>query len=263
MRRLAFMVLLLATAAPVTAQPLPPRTAEPPQVRETEFLSRFDFQVGMEHLFSEDPRFVWDANFGGELDFVDYGGGRATFTAVYETILGNEFRAFDPNQSNYLLEASLSARTRAGEISGVFHHVSRHLSDRPKRHPVDWNMLGGRIRRSVIDGRKQLHMRADLRGAIQKSFVDYRWELEGDVRAQVGVAPRASVTAGGGLRMIGVDGSRARGTQYGVRGEGGIRLEGSRAVVELFAAAERRIDPYQLEFSTASWLTLGFRLASR
>jgi hypothetical protein len=260
---LVFIVLALAAAAPALAQNRPPQTAQPPQARETQFLSRFDFQVGMEHLFSEDPRFVWDANFGGEIDFVDYGRGRATFTAVYQTILGSEFRAFDPNQGNYMLEASLSARTREAEIAGVFHHISRHLSDRPKRHPVDWNMIGGRIRRSVIDGRNELHTRVDVRGAIQKSFVDYRWELDGEVRGQVGVAPRAAVTAGGGLLVVGVDGSRARGAQYGWRGEGGIRLEGPRAAVELFAAAERRIDPYQLEFSTATWLTLGFRLASR
>ena len=66
----------------------------------------------MEHLFSEDPRFVWDANFGGELDMVDYGRGRATFVANYQTILGSEFRAFDPNQGNYILEGSTSVARR-------------------------------------------------------------------------------------------------------------------------------------------------------
>ena len=59
---------------------------------------------------SDDPRFVWDTNFGGELDFVDYGLGRTTFAANYEAVLGEEFRRFDPNQGNYLLDLSTSAR---------------------------------------------------------------------------------------------------------------------------------------------------------
>jgi hypothetical protein len=33
--------------------------------------------------------------------------------------------------------------------------------------------------------------------------------------------------------------------------------------VDLFVATERRIDPYQLEFSTATWVTTGFRISSR
>ncbi len=42
--------------------------------------------------------FVWDTNFGGELDVIDYRTGRATFVANYQAILGDEFRHFDPNQ---------------------------------------------------------------------------------------------------------------------------------------------------------------------
>jgi hypothetical protein len=62
---------------------------------------------------------------------------------------------------------------------------------------------------------------------------------------------------------VGVDGSRDRGTQHGFRAEGGVRLKGRGALLELFVAAERRIDPYQLEFSTATWMTTGFRISSR
>ena len=65
------------------------------------------------------------------------------------------------------------------------------------------------------------------------------------------------------MRVLGTDGSRARGTQTGFRGEGGVRLTGTAGAVELFAAFERRVDPYQLQFSTASWLITGFRLVSR
>ena len=240
--------------SPALAQGSPPTSVA--------FFSRFDFHVSMEHLVSEEPRFVWDAHFGGELDMIDYGAGRATFVANYETILGSEFRAFDPNQGNYILEGSISRRTGAVEAAGVFHHVSRHLSDRPKRFPVDWNMVGGRIGGSTARGRTALRGRVDARGVIQSSYVDYRWEVESDAAARVTLRPRIALVTSGAVRVLGVDGSRDRGTQYGYRGEGGVRLDGRGAALELFVAAERRIDPYQLEFSTATWMTLGFRISS-
>jgi hypothetical protein len=162
-----------------------------------------------------------------------------------------------------MLEGSGSVRLGATELAGVFHHVSRHLSDRPKRFPVDWNMIGGRVLRSIDRGRTQLRTRADLRTVIQHTYVDYEWELDSEAAARVRVRPRVAIVALGQLRVLGVDGSRGRDTQYGVRGEGGVRLDGSAAALELFVAAERRIDPYQLEFSTTSWLSAGFRLTTR
>jgi hypothetical protein len=80
--------------------------------------------------------------------------------------------------------------------------------------------------------------------------------------ARFAVHPRVALASSGGLRVVGVDGSRDRGTQYGFRGEGGVRIDGRGAGLELFAAVERRLDPYQLEFSTVTWLTLGFRIFS-
>jgi hypothetical protein len=65
------------------------------------------------------------------------------------------------------------------------------------------------------------------------------------------------------VRALGVDGSQDRGTQGGFRAEGGLRFQGGAAAVELFLAAERRIDPYPLEFSTITWASAGFRLLSR
>jgi hypothetical protein len=255
------VVIALAVAA-VSAAPAHGQTAPPsPPPPDVEFFSRFDFRVSMEHLFSEDPRFVWDAHFGGELDMIDYGSGRATFVANYETVMGSEFRAFDPNQGNYMLEGSISARIDGLEAAGVFHHVSRHLSDRPKRFPVDWNMIGGRIAGTVTRGRTALRGRVDARGVIQKTYVDYKWELESNVAARVALQPRVALVSSGRFRVLGVDGSLDRGTQYGYRGEGGVRVDGRGAALELFIAAERRIDPYQLEFSTATWMTMGFRIS--
>ena len=254
---LVTLALAVAGAVPARAQDAPP--AAPSGV---EFLSRFDFHVSLEHLVSKERRYAWDANFGGELDMIDYGLGRATFVANYQTILGDEFREFDPNQGNYILEGSASARLGPFEAAGVFHHVSRHLSDRPKRFPVDWNMIGGRVSGSMTRGRTALRGRVDLRGVVQNTYVDYRWEAESEVAARVTLRPRVALVSSGGIRVVGVDGSRERGTQYGYRGEGGVRLEGRGAALELFIAGERRIDPFQLEFSTVTWLTAGFRISS-
>ncbi|MGH9258100.1 MAG: hypothetical protein ACRD3C_26360 [Vicinamibacterales bacterium] len=263
MIRSGVIALTIALAATGSAAAQTASSDAAPQPGGPEFLSRFAFQVGMERLFSEDPRFEWDAHWGGELDLVDYRRGALTFVAAYQTILGDQFREFDPNQGDYTLGGSASARVGAVEVAAVFHHVSRHLSDRPKRVPVDWNMMGGRLRAGLVRGRTELQGRVDVRRVVEKSFVDYQWEADGGARAQVRLTPRMALVARGAFRVVGVDDSRGRGDQFGWRSDGAIRLDGTAAALELFVAAERRIDPYQLEFSTATWVTSGFRLLSR
>jgi hypothetical protein len=73
---------------------------------------------------------------------------------------------------------------------------------------------------------------------------------------------RYALVGAGGVRVLGVDGTRDRGTQAGGRAEAGLRLSGRAASAELFAGIERRIDPYALEFSTATWFLAGLRLTS-
>lgn len=229
-----------------------------------EFVPRTEFYMSAEYLGSDDhERFQWDANFGGAIDFVDYGRGRATFVANYQVVMGNEFKEFDPNQGNYILEGATSLRAGGVEAALVFHHLSRHLSDRPKRQPVDWNMVGGRVQRAFATGAWRGDARVDLRGVVQRSLVDYRWEAVGGMRSVYTVRPRVGVIADVDVRVLGVDGSQNRGTQAGFRAEGGVRFDGRAGAVELFVAGERRIDPYPLEFGTATWLTAGFRLLSR
>jgi hypothetical protein len=249
---LAVLVMSFAAAAPAAAQ------------QPIEFLPRFDFHLTAEHLSHDSPRFVWEANFGGDIDIIGYGrGGRATFEANYQTILGEELKKFDPNQGNYILAGSASIAARGVEIAGVFYHQSRHLGDRFNRTYVDWNMLGGRVSGGGTLRGVTLDARADLRGTLRKAFVDYNWELDSRLVARRPVAPHVLAFGTGAWRVLGTDGSRFRGTQNGFRGEGGVRLEGTNAVMEFFVAAERRIDPYPTETSTASWVSVGFRLLSR
>ena len=254
---LVVVATLLACAGSVAAQsPAPPASPE--------FLSRSAFAMSAEQFHAiADERFKFDANFGGELDVVDFVHGRLTFFANYQVTMGEEFRRFDPNQGNYILEGALSARLPGVELAGVFYHQSRHLSDRPKEFAIDWNMIGARAMRSFDAGRTRVAARADIRGVIQHSYVDYRWEFDGRVRVDRRLHPRVGLLASGGLRHLGVDGTRQRGGQTGFRAEGGVRFEGRGAAVELYLAAERRIDPYPLDFSSATWAAAGFRLMSR
>jgi hypothetical protein len=219
--------------------------------------------MAAQHLSGDDPRYVWDADFGGELDVLDYGAGRFTFEANYQVVLGEEIRSFDPNQGNYILAGLGSLRAGATEVAGELYHQSRHLADRPKEDAVDWNMLGGRIRRTFSLDPAVIDARADLRGVFMKTSVDYSWELDAAVRSDVKLHPGVGVLASLGIRYLGVDGSRDRGNQTGYKVEGGVRFEGAAGAIEIFIAGERRIDPFPLEFGTADWVTAGFRLLSR
>ena len=260
-RMCVLTIVLLGWTTATSAQPAP---SAPPRSPSVSFFTRGDFYLSAAHLGgSDDQRFRWDTNFGGELDLVDYTRGRLIFAANYEAVLGEELQKFDPIQGNYRIETALTARLKQVEVGAVFHHTSRHLGDRAKTQAVDWNMVGGRIDRSFLVDGTFLEAHADLRWTIQQSFVDYTWELDTLVRADRLLRPWVGVFAAGGVRHLGVDGTRNRGGQTGYVGQGGIRLEGSGAAVELFAGVERRIDPYPLEFSTATWMTAGFRFLSR
>lgn len=250
---------VLVCTMPALAQSTAPQDPAP---RRVEFMPRTLFHMTAEHLSGDDPRYVWDANFGGELDVVDYGYGRFTFEGNYQLVLGEEIRAFDPNQGNYILAGVTSVRVGATEIAGELYHQSRHLADRPKMDAVAWNMLGARVRRGFTRGAARIDTRASLRGVFMKAFVDYSWELDAGVRSDVQMRPGVGLIVSGDVRYLGVDGTQSRGNQAGYRVEGGVRLGGRGGAVELFVAAERRIDPYPIERGTADWVTAGFRLLS-
>jgi hypothetical protein len=149
------------------------------------------------------------------------------------------------------------------ELAGVFYHQSRHLSDRANRVAVAWNMMGGRALKAFTVGRTHVDARVDLRGVVQKSFVDYDWELDSAVRSDVHIRPAVGALFAFDVRRLGVDGSQNRGDQTGYRAEAGVRVEGRAAAMEFFLAIERRVDPYPLDFSVVRWTTVGFRLLSR
>ena len=247
-RLVCLALVMLAAAAPAPAQ---------------DFFPRFDYRFDGKYVVSDDRRFNWIFNFGGDIDIVRAGRARAIFIANYEAIAGEEFRRFDVNQGNYLLEGALLFRAGRLEVGPVWHHVSRHLSDRSKRFPLDWNMLALRVREEARSGRLGWQWQADGRVTVTNAFVDYNWDAEGRGDLVYSVSPRWSVTGMATLRVVGTDDSRERGTLTGGGLEIGVRFDGPAAAAQLFIGAERRVDPYPLEFSTASWFLAGLRLMSR
>jgi hypothetical protein len=232
-------------------------------VQAQELFPRFDFHLDGQYVVSSDPRFNWMFDFGGDVDIVRGDFGRAMFIANYEAGAGEEFRRFDVNQGNYLLEGALLFKVGGLEVGPVWHHVSRHLSDRPKRFPIDWNQITLRVQDASAGGEWETAWHADLRATVTNAFVDYKWEAEAGGNAAYRVSPRVRATAAATGRFVGVDDTRGRGSQFEGRLEAGLRLEGRAAAAELFAGVERRLDPYPVEFSTASWFLVGFRLKSR
>jgi hypothetical protein len=259
----AACLALVCAAGAAAQQPPQPVVFQAPA--GAEILSRYDFHLTASALASNDPKFSWDTHFGGSLDLVDYVVGRAAILADYEAVVGNEYRLFDPNQGNYVLEASSSARIGSStEIVGVFHHVSRHLSDRPKVFAIAWNVLGGRMLHQVVI--RGVTIDIDLEGGkvVQHAYVDYKWI--GELRAQVArpLNQRVGIYGRGDAQWFGMTGEVAdRGSQAGGELEAGLRVNGRAATLELYVGVERRVDAYPLDRQPRNWALAGFRLLSR
>jgi hypothetical protein len=202
-------------------------------------------------------------NYGGDIDLFGYRATRLTFVANYQAILGDQMWEFDPNQGNYIVAGSWTTTFAGIEAGPTFYHQSRHLSDRPKDYPVDWNMLGGRVTKHISEGAGTVDLRVDLRRTIVVTTVDYEWELNAGGQGQYRLHPHLALVGGGFYRRMTVDGTRDRGTQNGGRVDGGVRIDGTRGAVEFFLAVERRIDPYPTEFGTVRWTSVGMRFLSR
>ena len=264
---LAACLAFIVTAGAAAQQPIVGPVPSAP-----EFLSRYDFHLTAAALLTSpigpqgitDERFSWDTHFGGSFDLVDYVGGRAGVLVDFQAVLGSEYRPFDPNQGNYTLETFASARSGSTEIVGMFHHVSRHLSDRPKRMAIAWNELGGRLLHRATLGATTVDV--DLEGgrAVQHSFVDYTWLGELNLLVRRPLGDHVGVFGHGSGQLFAVDEAVAhRGTQAGGLIEAGVRLNGRAGAIELFAGYEKRVDADPIDRLPQHWGLAGFRLLSR
>jgi hypothetical protein len=230
-----------------------------------EFMSRYDFHITIAKLSSADRRFDWNGRVGGDIDLVDYVKGRTSLFAEYEVVMGNELRSFDTNQGNYTFDGSTSWRLGGTEIAGVFHHLSRHLSDRAKTEAVAINSLEGRAQRHFRRGSTSFDVRGGLGKVIQHAFLDYDWRAYGDLTARHSITPVLGWYGRAWLESFGTDPATAGRTKPQTSGrlETGLRVTGSKGAVDFFGGWEHVADAYPLERTGKNWAFIGFRLASR
>ncbi len=260
----AALLTILAVSASARAQDTTPSVVEAPA--SADFLTHYDFHLSAAAVNSGLPAFSWETHFGGMLDVFDYVVGRTSIVADYEAVLGDEYRPFDPNQGNYILEASTSGRISASgtEIAGVFHHESRHLSDRPKRFAVAWNIAGGRVLQRLSVEKATIDIVATAGKIVQNSYVDYTWTGELDILVRRPLTSRYGVFAHAWGNGFLVDRTvYGRGTQTGGLVEVGLRINGRAGALELFAGAEQRLDADPIDLQTRRWALAGFRLVSK
>jgi hypothetical protein len=258
-RQAAFIAsIALLVAAEVRAQaPLenPPTSAA--------FMSRYDFHLSAAALGTDDARFSWDTHWGGDFDFIDYVNGRLSFFADYQAMLGEEFRPFDPIQGNYTLAVSGSVRLGPTELAGVLHHVSRHLSDRPKPESIAWNALLARVLRQVTFDGGSLSLRAEGGPVVERAFIDYTWLASAEIVGRQSFGPVISAYGRALGEAYKVDPDVAgRERQLGGRLEGGVRFSGPGGAMDLFAGYERVVDAYQFDRRARRWFFAGFRLVN-
>jgi hypothetical protein len=228
------------------------------------FLPRFEWSMSAAGLVNPDPRFDWDTHWAGDFDLFSVPKGRVTFLADYQALLGSDFRAFDPYQSNYLLEASGSFFIGKTELAGVLSHISRHLGDRPKRLAVAENSLGPRLMRRFGRGTHSFDARIDIRKVIARAYDDYTWIEQLDLVARKSISPRTTLYGRGFGQLIQVDPDIAgRATQKGGRVEAGVTIRGGMGALELFVGGEQMIDADVLDRLPRRWAFAGFRLVTK
>lgn len=263
-RRAALAAGLSLALAPAAFAQLPHPLDDAPAAAD--FMPRIDWKMSAAFLDHPDSRFTWDTHWAGDFDLFSYPKGRVSFLADYQALLGEGFRAFDPYQSNYLLEASGSVFVGRTEVAGVLSHISRHLGDRPKRIAVAENSLGPRFMRRLgtTASQSSLDVRVDVRKVIAKAYDDYNWIEEVELVARRRVSPYAGMFLRGYGQLIQVDTTVAgRGQQRGGRVEGGVRLRGKSqagGAMELFGGGEQMIDADVLDRLPRRWAYVGFRL---
>ncbi len=266
--KLIIAIAMLAWAAQASAQtaPLP----APFVGGANGFLTRADWLLSVAPMASGDPVFAWSVNQRFDVDLARYPRGRVNLFFNNEVVMGRERREFDFNHGNVMFETSALARIAGVDAAIVFHHMSRHLIDRPVERVVAWHTVAGRVERTFAVGRSTVTPTAEFQHVVQHTFVDYKWSTQFTIRADRPFDNGARVFATGSGGQVGVD--RAvlndagvplnRDRQTGGRVEGGVHLPGQKAALELFAAYERRIDGYPLARVPSSWFEAGFRLAS-
>lgn len=204
----------------------------------------------------------WDSWIGGGASLVRVDAATAYLTADLETVLGNTRRTFDATQANYHLEVGGWLKLGERKVSLFFHHVSRHLVDRPKPEAVDWNVLGARVMAplpwATLPGRFTL----GVGHTTQESSLGYGWEMTGRVEADlVGRGPK-HLYLSADARLVTAESSPRfpRGGFVDFNAEAGVRFSNGARALQLFAAFDHRNDVFVEAPGVRDRAQFGFRI---
>ena len=216
------------------------------RAQEVEFFNEVTVQMMAARYVPSEDAFVWDGWIGAGAGLLRVGNATAYFTADVETIIGREKRTFDANQANYHLEGGARIRFGRQLIHPFFHHVSRHLVDRPKTDAVDWNLVGVRAAGPLPGLSTTGRYSASVAHTIQWSKVSYHWELTTLLEVDVVSRPWGAVYLRGNARAVSVKEPPvlARGNFMDWTAEGGVRFPRGGRNLALFVAYEHRNDVF-------------------
>jgi hypothetical protein len=249
MRRIAATVIVLGFAGA-------------PAIADVELLPDVSVHLEAARYAPVETDMHWMGWIGAGAGLIGVGATRAYFTADVETIIGNTRRAFDASQANYHLEVGMHRHLGARyEAAVFFHHVSRHVVDRPKEQAVDWNVLGVRLA-GQRPGRVPLAFNFGLGHTTLASLVGYRWEARGRLDAGFPIGEKSEAYLTGRARYVTVERSEAfsRGDFLDRSGEAGLRWRRGARTLETYAAWERRHDVFVVVPGARSRGLFGFRI---
>lgn len=231
--------------------------------QQVEWLPDASGRASLARYAPADEGLLWDAWIGAGLTLARYERTELVFDGDVETVVGNAYRAFDADQVNYHLAGSLRHSAGPYTVTALFHHVSRHRSDRAKEFSFDWNLLGVQVERSLaepVPGQVSL-----LFGRMtQTSRPHYDWELQARAQADVWRRPWGALYLEAGLGLLGARSS----PEYPREGfadrqlEGGLRLSRGPRRAELYARWEHRNDVLLERPGALSRGLFGLRLES-
>ena len=204
--------------------------------------------AGAAYAPAEDA-FVWDTWIGGGAGLLRVRAATGYITADVETIMGRERRAFDANQANYHLEGGVRIRLGRQLVIPFFHHVSRHVIDRPKTELVDWNLVGVRLTGPLPQSFPlAARYAASVARTVHTRGVGYEWELVGVLDVELARLPWGAPYLRADVRFVTLDPAAgvAPGDFVDFVGQGGIRFHRGGRNLDLFAAYEHRNDVFVL-----------------
>jgi hypothetical protein len=230
----AFVLLLLPSAA---------------GAGDVELLPEVTVQLAGAAYAPPEDAFAWDTWIGGGAGLLRVKAATGYITADVETVLGQERRAFDANQANYHLEGGVRIRIGRQLVIPFFHHVSRHVVDRPKTELVDWNLVGVRVTGPLPESFPlAARYAASVARTVHTRGVGYEWELAFDLDVEIARLSWGTPYLRADARFVTVDpgAGLAPGDFLDFLGQGGLRFHRGGRNLDLFAAYEHRNDVFVL-----------------